>query len=101
MAEKGGYKLNGTQIAIPHGPATGAPFANPGNKGTIQMTGDHIEMPRMPTQQSPSANPKEGMRQNAQASKEPMSRTPVKLISDLNPGTLPFSERAHKQSETA
>jgi hypothetical protein len=98
---KGNYKLNGTQVPLPHGPGTGAPFANPGNKGTFQMTGTSIDMPRLPTQQSPSANPKEGIRQDAQASHAPLSRTPVKLISDLNPGTLPFSERAHKQSETA
>lgn len=96
--EKGTRKEIGTAIPLSKGP-TGAPFANPPN-GTFQMVGTSQAMPRTPTQQSPSANPAEGMRQDAQASQSPMSRTPIKLISNLDPNTLPFSNRAHEQSNT-
>lgn len=96
--EKGTRKELGTSIPLSKGP-TGAPFSNPPN-GTFQMVGTQMPMPRTPTQQSPSANPAEGMRQDAQASHSQMSRTPVKLISNLDPGTLPFSNRAHEQSKT-
>jgi len=93
----GQFKMTGTEIPLGKGP-TGAPFANPGNKGSFQITGDSIELGRSSVQ-SPSANPKEGTRQDGQASKIALSRTPVKKIS--SPDTLPFSDRAHEQSQTA
>jgi hypothetical protein len=97
---RGTYQTIGTQIPPSKGPATGGPFANPGNQGTFQMTGDSLPLQRTPTMQSPSANPKEGIRQDGQASKSSMTRTPVKMINETDT-SLPFSERAHKQSETA
>ena len=94
---QGQFKTLGTEIPLGKGP-TGAPFANPGNKGSIKMVGDSLPLGRSSVQ-SPSANPKEGIRQDTQASKMPLSRTPVKKIA--NPDALPFSDRAHEQSNTA